>query len=233
MKQIQPQTLRIMGQNIGALRVIVTTVGCVGGLISMEHGIFEILQGNIATNGLFINAIGPAQRLWEGAGELAFTIIPNFLITGIFAVVFGILGLIWSIAFVHKRYGSLGLFILSVTQYLVGGGIAFLIVAIFNSLIATRINKPFVFLSKMLSLKVRNVLGNLWLWLIPLIAFVITFPIPIFIVIIGVKSMDASSTENLAWILGDMALVFLIFSIIMGFVHDIKSLDDKEIQIVS
>jgi hypothetical protein len=38
MKQTQPQTLRIMVQNIGALRVIVTTVGCVGGLISMEHG---------------------------------------------------------------------------------------------------------------------------------------------------------------------------------------------------
>ncbi len=40
-----------------ATRTTVATLGTVFGLSGMSHGFFEILQGNSATNGLFIAAI--------------------------------------------------------------------------------------------------------------------------------------------------------------------------------
>ena len=65
--------------------------GILIGIAGVEHGIFEILQGDVPTSGLMIDAIGDAYRFWPGAMETALTIIPNYLWTGILAVFFGIL----------------------------------------------------------------------------------------------------------------------------------------------
>jgi hypothetical protein len=56
----------------------------------MSHGLFEILQGNNSTNGLFIAAIGDSQKMWTHGNEPAFTLIPNFLLTGIAAMLVGL-----------------------------------------------------------------------------------------------------------------------------------------------
>ena len=66
-----------------ATRNIVTAVGVMLGIAGINHGFFETLQGNIPTNGLIIQAIGDAQQMWIHGTEEAFTIVPNFLITGI------------------------------------------------------------------------------------------------------------------------------------------------------
>jgi hypothetical protein len=47
-----------------ATRIIVATLGTLFGLSGISHGFFETLQGNISTGGLFISAIGEAQRMW-------------------------------------------------------------------------------------------------------------------------------------------------------------------------
>ena len=111
-------------QNVNATRVIATTTGVFFGLFSgMNHGFFEILQGNKPTNGLFIHAIGDAQMFWPLGTEDAFTILPNFLATGIASMIVGLVIVIWSIWFLPRKHGRtvfLGLFILS---FLVGGGI--------------------------------------------------------------------------------------------------------------
>ena len=111
-------------QNLDATRIIATTIGVFFGLLSgVNHGIFEILQGNTPTNGLVISAIGEAQRFWLEGHEPAFTIIPNFMITGILSIIVGLAIVIWSIWFLPTKNGRrvyLGLFILS---SLVGGGI--------------------------------------------------------------------------------------------------------------
>ena len=48
-------------RNINATRLVVSSLGSLGGLISIEHGIFETVQGNIPTSGLIINAIAPGH----------------------------------------------------------------------------------------------------------------------------------------------------------------------------
>ena len=85
-------------------RIIVATVGAFLGIAGLDHGIFGILQGNTPTSGLIIQAIGPEQHLW--GTEEAFTIVPNFLMTGILAVIVSLAIIVWSIGFVHRKHGA-------------------------------------------------------------------------------------------------------------------------------
>ena len=71
-------------------RTIVSIMGTSFALGGMDHGLFERLHGNTPTSGLFIQAIGPANRFWVYGTEDAFTIIPNFLLTGSLAVIFSL-----------------------------------------------------------------------------------------------------------------------------------------------
>ncbi len=71
-------------------RTIVSIMGAFFALGGIDHGVFEILHGNTPTSGLFIQAIGQANRFWVYGTEDAFTIIPNFLLTGILAVIFSL-----------------------------------------------------------------------------------------------------------------------------------------------
>lgn len=60
-----------------ATKVVASTLGVLVGLAGIEHGFFELLQGNTTTDNIMINAIGPAQRFWEHGTERALTIIPK------------------------------------------------------------------------------------------------------------------------------------------------------------
>lgn len=73
-----------------ATRTNVATLGTIFGISGMSHGFFEILQGSVPTDGLFISAIGEAQKMWPHGDEPAFTLIPNFLLTGIAAMIVGL-----------------------------------------------------------------------------------------------------------------------------------------------
>ena len=72
---------------INATHMVAATFGVLVGLDGIDHGVFEILQGNTAPDSLMIDAIGPAQRFWEHGVETALTIVPNFLISGILSVI--------------------------------------------------------------------------------------------------------------------------------------------------
>jgi hypothetical protein len=128
-------------QKISGVRIVVAAFGILYGITGIIAGIFEILQGNNAPDGFLISTIGSNYLMADDFTYFAVTIIPNFLLTGILAVIVSCLIVIWSIAFVHKKYGVLVLFILSIAQMLVGG--AWVIdLAIITCILATRIDKP-------------------------------------------------------------------------------------------
>ena len=61
-------------------RITTSVIGTLLGMAGfLNHGIFEILQGNNPTNGLYIEAIGKQHRFWLYGTEGAFTLIPNLL----------------------------------------------------------------------------------------------------------------------------------------------------------
>jgi hypothetical protein len=111
-----------MKRGISATRIVASLVGIDVGLLGIEHGFFEMLQGNVATGSLLINAIGPQAGV--AGSEPALTMIPNFLATGAIAIIVSILVIIWSATFVQKKNGGLALILLSILQLLVGGGLA-------------------------------------------------------------------------------------------------------------
>jgi hypothetical protein len=129
-------------KNIGATRVVASTLGALVGLAGIEHGFFEILQGNVKPDGLLVDAIGSAQRFWEYSSEPALTIVPNMLLSGILAIIIGIVVTIWATYYVDRKYGARVLMLLSIILWLVGGGFAPVFMAIFAFIAASRIDRP-------------------------------------------------------------------------------------------
>ena len=144
-------------------RITTSIIGillAIAGLVN--HGIFEILQGNSSINGFYIEAIGESHRFWTYGTEGAFTLIPNFLITGIFVSIVSLAIIIWSMKFIQKKYGATVFLLLLIVLTLVGGGIGHIVLTIPTWAYATRINKPLLWWRKVLSSKIRNILLKMW-----------------------------------------------------------------------
>lgn len=130
----------------------------------MEHGLFETLQGNIVPKGIKILAVGPPGLPFPFGHEPAMTLIPNFLVTGISAMITGLLIIIWAARYVHQKYGSVVLFLLSIILLLVGGGFGPITLLITASIAAARIDKPLLWWRAHLSANLKRLLAKLWPW---------------------------------------------------------------------
>lgn len=129
-----------------ATRIVAASMGIAAGIAGLEHGYFEILQGNTRPDGLMIVSMGPPcvpEEIWN-ACEPAMTILPNFLITGILSVILGLLILVWSAGFVQRKHGGLVLILLSVALLLFGGGLFPPLIGIIAGAAGTQINRPLV-----------------------------------------------------------------------------------------
>lgn len=127
-----------------ATKTVATWFGIAAGIAGIEHGYFEILQGNTKPQGLMIASIGPPcvpEEVWNTC-EPAMTIIPNFLITGILSVILGILILAWSAGFVQRKNGRMVLILLSVALLLFGGGIFPPLIGLVGGVAGMKINMP-------------------------------------------------------------------------------------------
>jgi hypothetical protein len=117
-----------------------------------------------------IASIGPPcvpEEVWN-ACEPAMTVIPNFLLTGILAVVIGLLVLVWSAAFVGRKNGGVVLILLSVALLLFGGGLFPPLIGIVGGVAGLKINKPLT------GKQVKGLVGGaarLWPW--PLVIFMV------------------------------------------------------------
>ncbi len=218
------------GRSVNATRIIVSTVGILCGISGIEHGFFETLQGNVAPTSLLIKAIGPANRFWPGGTETAMTVIPSYLVTGILAMLAGVLVIIWSAGFVQGKYGSGVFFLLSLFQFLVGGGFAQIFLVLMITLAATQINAPWKGWRILMPGFLRRFLGKLWLFM--LVLFSITFLGSMFAAIFGFTplvgglfTLTVSDMIGLLYSLGYSMLVLLPLTILAGLAHDLERVD--------
>lgn len=108
-----------------ATRITASALGLFAGFGGPEHGYFQIQQGHVRPDGLFISSIGPPcnpEQVWHLC-EPAMTVLPTFLVTGVVATLVGVITMIWAVAFIHRRSGWLGMILLSVALLLTGGGL--------------------------------------------------------------------------------------------------------------
>ena len=217
-------------RNLNATHIIVSIVGVLCGISGIEHGFFETLRGNTVPDKLLISAIGPANRFWPGGTEPALTIVPNFFITGILAMLAGLLVIIWSAAFMQKKYSSGVFFLVSLFQFLVGGGFAQIFLVLMTTLAATQINTPWNGWRRFLPGFLRRFLSSVWLAL--LIIFALTLLISMFAaifgfipVISGLLNLKTENTTGLLYSLGYSMLALLPLTILSGLAHDIERED--------
>jgi len=90
----------------------VRLLGTAIGLASTAHGVFEVRQGNKATDGRLLTDIG------------AFTLVPNYRATGVAAIATGLTLAGWTLAGIRSRSGPPVFLLLSALSFLLGGGIA-------------------------------------------------------------------------------------------------------------
>lgn len=86
-----------------------------------------------------INAIGPPC---QGNGCFpAMTVIPDFWVTGILAILVSLVVIGWAIVFVGRKNGGTALIVLSIVLLLVGGGFLPPLLGILAGAIGTRIKR--------------------------------------------------------------------------------------------
>lgn len=212
---------------IHATRVIVSTVGILCGISGLEHGFFETLQGNIAPSSLLIHAIGPANRFWPGGTETALTIIPSFFITGILAMLASILVIVWSALFIHRKQGAVVFLLLSILQFLVGGGFAQIFLVLMTAAAATQINTLWSGWRVLLPGVLRRFLAKLWLTLLIIFAVLLlgSMAAAIFGYIPVVSDVFHLSTKDMTgflYVLGYSMLGLLPLVILTGLAYDIE-----------
>jgi hypothetical protein len=191
----------------------------------VNHGFFEVLQGNKPTGGIHIYAIGEAQRFWPLGGEDAFTLIPNFMITGIASMIVGVAIMAWSVWFLSSKHGRtvfLGLFILS---FLVGGGIGQAFFFIPAWAFATRIDKSLTWWRKVLPRSSWPFLSRFWIVTLVLAAIVMLIGLEMAIFGFFPGLTDPADIQNTAMLFVFSAAILCVVSFVAGFGHDLRRME--------
>src|SRR5690606_25922705 len=95
-----PMALQRQGST-PATRVSVAVFGVTLAVAGAHHGALEVWQGNRPTGTAFFMAVVPGQLGWQEGTEGALSLIPNFLLTGVAALVVAFAIARWSIGYVH------------------------------------------------------------------------------------------------------------------------------------
>jgi hypothetical protein len=161
-----------------AMSRTVATFGTLAGLAGVEHGVGELLQGNVAPGGIVIRSWPGSELFRILGGEPAMTLVPNLLASGILAILVSLCFLVWAARFVQRRHGGLVLILLSLILLLVGGGFGPPLFGLILGLAATRINAPLAWWRARLPNRAGHILSSLWPWLLTaaLIAWLLVLP---------------------------------------------------------
>lgn len=161
-RRVRREIARRAGRQVNGIQVIASMLGVCVGVSGLDHGLFEALQGNAPTPGVIVQAIGPAQRMWIHGTEEAFTIVPNFLATGVASMVVGAVTIAWSIGFIDRPNGGRVLLLLGGLLFLVGGGIGMLPYLLLACAVTTRIKRPLTWWPSRLPFQARRALSRAW-----------------------------------------------------------------------
>jgi hypothetical protein len=212
-----------------ATHTIASTLGVLVGVGSIDHGILECLQGPRPTPRLIVSALEPGYSwtIWKQGGEGAFTLLPNFLASGIIASLLGVAMIIWALSHIESRHGPIVFLSLAMLSFLSGGGVAQIVLFTLTWGVATRIRGPLVFWRRLIPAAARPPLSRIWPWtLIAATAlFLAALEIAIFGYVPGV--VDQLRILHICWIILGVAVGLYLVSICSGFAEDIDAQESR------
>ena len=204
-------------------RITASIIGVLLGIAGfINHGLFEVLQGNTPTNGFFIEAIGTANRFWIHGTEGAFTIIPNFLVTGICVMFVSLAIILWSVKYIQVKHGATVFLALLILLTFVGGGIGHIILFLPTWAYATRINKSLVWWKQILPEQLKKTLSKLWIYVLTAtsLSWLIILELGIFGYFPGQSSPD--NILNIVFVFLFATVILANLTFICGFARDIE-----------
>ena len=153
----------------------------------------------------------------------AFTVIPNYLLTGIVTILVSLTIIVWTLAFIGTRRGPLVLMLLVIVLFLVGGGFAHLIAFTIAGGMATRIGKPLRWWQRVLPDGVRRTFSRLWppVFALSLVSVGLGVAIWLFDYVPGMA--DPTQKLHTTWALLLVGLVALLVTVVAAFARDIET----------
>jgi hypothetical protein len=208
-----------------ATHALASILGVLVGIGSIDHGVLECLQGSRPTPGLIVNALGPGYSwtVWKQGSEGAFTLLPNFLASGIVASLIGVAMIVWALGFIQSRHGPIIFLFLGIASFLTGGGVAQGVLFTLTWGVATRIRAPLVFWRWVIPSAARPVLSRLWPWTLTAATalFLVALEIAIFGYVPGVS--DQLQILYINWKILGVALGLYAVSVCSGFAQDVDA----------
>ncbi len=186
-------------------------MGLLAGFTGMIHGLYETFQGNTPTGGNVVASFG------------VFTLIQNYLFTGIAAIIVALTLAIWTIGFIHKKNGPIVFLILAILLFLVGGGVAIVFFTPVVWAASTRIDKPLTWWRKVLPENLRKLLARSWpaIFIIGSICLSIGIGIWLFLTPPGPSYKDPV-LQSICWIFIGLGFLLQMLTIVSGFARDIE-----------
>lgn len=225
---MNPQSRIAVNHNWSAVRTTASVFGIYAGILGMEHGLFEMLQGNAVPTSIRIMAVSGPGLPFPFGHEPAMTVIPNFLATGICAILVGLSIIIWSTAFVHKKHGAAILSLLSILLLLVGGGFGPISLLIAACIAAAKIGVPLTWWRTKLPAPSRRWLAMLWK---PSLTAALAW-VPVEVVlgqIFHLKNDPSRTLTNLNFLFSYPLLAFIALTLIAALAREAQRLQDQKI----
>ena len=144
------------------LKKIAKIFGSLIGIGGLQHGVGEVLQGNVAPKGLVINSWVDGPISWYMGGEPAMTVIPNLLVTGILTIIVSLTLTAYSWKRVESRHSGRNIILLSLIMLLVGGGFGSPILGVMTGLAGTLIHSDLNSWRNRLPESLRGTLADHW-----------------------------------------------------------------------
>ena len=185
--------------------------GIIGALTAFGHGTFEIAQGNSSTSDI-LDKIG------------AYTLLPNYLITGICTIIIslGIIG--WLLLYAHKPYGSIIFFVLTVILFFVGGGVAPIFGLMITCIVSTQICNNLAWWQALNSPNSLKLLAKIYHVLLTTGTIFLLLGICAWLLLTPPGHLyKIDIIDYICWTLLGLGTVLILLSIFAGFSHDVEN----------
>lgn len=200
-----------------AAELSIAAFGVVAGIAGVEHGVGEILQGNVAPDGVVFESWPDAPAYEILSGEPAMTLVPNLLLSGVLTVLVSLALVVWAVRFVGRPRGGLVLIGISIVLLLVGGGFGPPILGAILGVAATRIGADGRWSERLFSEGTRATLAARWKQLLVagVAAWLSLWPgVPLLYRVFGIANVLLVATLTL------LGFALLGSTLVAAFAHD-------------
>ena len=188
-----------------------TIQGVAVGVLGTIHGVSAALKGFVPTDGFVMATVG------------AVTVIPNYLVTGVAAVIVGVCIVLWTVFCIHKKGGPTVFLALSALLVAVGGGIAHVPFFLIGWAVSTRINSSLNWWRKAVPRRLAAHLARNRLGIFVADYILLFVGITTWLVFLPPGSANRSRVlQYVCWAFIAMGLLMQLPTVVSGFMRDLK-----------